>query len=72
MPWMAEHLADSEATMLNLNAHPEEDLWAVWPDGDICPIEDLEERLTWKADDYAVVRWGVTAEELEDPLYDGP
>lgn len=31
------------------------DLWALWPDGSIYPIEELAGLLSWKSDDFELV-----------------
>lgn len=42
--------------MGNGSATAEKDLWALWPDGVMCPAEEIEEHLTCgKSDDYALV-----------------
>jgi len=39
--------------------------YVVWPDGDICELDELWE-YTWKSNDYEIVRSYLTREEMED------
>ena len=32
-----------------------DDIWALWPDGCMCPKEELAEYLEWRSDDYELV-----------------
>lgn len=36
-------------------------MWVLWPDGTSCELEELEEYLMWKSDDFDLV--------LEEDLY---
>jgi hypothetical protein len=47
------------------------DLWAVWPDGTECSLEeksDMEALLTWKSDDYEI-KCAFGYDETSSPVY---
>jgi len=48
----AEDHAEAELTREMMIA---DHTWAIWPDGSMCPREEIEERLTWMSDDYELV-----------------
>lgn len=31
------------------------DIWAIWPDGHMCPKEEVECYYAWRSDDYQLV-----------------
>ena len=51
---------------------PDTDLWAVWPDGTTCSMQetrDLQDLLTWKSDDYEV-RPAIGYDETSSPIFE--